>query len=109
LEELIPASVRQRFNITTSTPMEADLGARDAGAAMRELHPVNHVHVVYNDKWMRHFMRQHDITTARRADDNLARIREWAFTNGCIVALVPDSAAAAAAAATATTAGTLNN
>jgi hypothetical protein len=79
LEELIAPDVRSRWNITTSTATTFDLprGA-DGTDCERKLEIV----VSNNDKKMRDFMKENDIATTHKTEDNLQRIREWVSVRG---------------------------
>lgn len=91
LEELIPADVRARWNITTSTkiawapPTEAD--------ADREIADINTIEIRYRDKLdgkIREYMKQQKIHTTHKMEDNLKTLSLWATSHGKKVRIVQD-------------------
>ena len=79
LEELIPADVRLRWDITTTTELVFK-APRGAEGTDRE-HKIE-IEVSRQDKQMRAFMRENDIPTTHDAESNLQRIRDWATRKG---------------------------
>ena len=74
MEELIAPDLRETFGINTFTPLSAP-STPLAG------HDVNRVDIINQDKWIREFMKHKHLATARKREDNLARIMDWAA--GC--------------------------
>jgi hypothetical protein len=79
LEELIPADVRQQWNITTTTQLTFP---SVRGAEGTECERKIEIEVSRQDKPMRAFMRDNDIPTTHDTESNLCRIREWSMRNG---------------------------
>lgn len=85
LEELIPADVRERWGIQTSTQMvfETERGTSDREFRME-------IRVPNNDKKMRAFMSENQIKTTHKKEDNLQSVRDWALQRGLRVRLMYD-------------------
>ena len=83
LEELIPADVRSRWNImsSTETVFESPRGTDDSERKIE-------IAVSSNDKKMRDFMKENDIATTHKTEDNLQRIREWCIARGVRLRIV---------------------
>ncbi len=85
LEDLISPDVREHYKITTRTeyikPEEPIAG-----------HDVRRVDVINQDKWIREFMRDKKLPTARKREENLAKIMEWAVNRGLNVRLLNQEA-----------------
>ncbi len=79
LEELIPADIKQQWNITTATQLTFAL---PRGAEGTESERKIEIEVSRQDKPMRVFMRENDIPTTHDTESNLQRIREWSMRNG---------------------------
>ena len=81
LEDLIPQEAKDRFNISTYTAYIRPLEPV-------QIHDVNRVDIINQDKWIRDFMKPKDLSTARKREDNLPRIFEWAAGSGLSVRIV---------------------
>ena len=81
LEELIPADLRERYGITTHTEYIRPENPIEA-------HPIRCIEIVNDDKWIRAFMRQHHLQTARKREENLTRIMEWSAGCGLNIRLL---------------------
>jgi hypothetical protein len=85
LEDLISPDVRDHFKITTRTeyikPEESING-----------HDVRRVDVINQDKWIREFMKNQNLHTARKREDNIAKIIEWAAGCGLNVRFLNEEA-----------------
>ena len=84
LEELIPPDVRVRWGITTQTPI---VWSRPTVAIMeREVADENTIEIKHQgnnrDAKIREVMRQHKVRTAHSMEDNIARLRSWAVSQG---------------------------
>jgi len=95
LEELIPADVRERWGIVTSTPIiyknPKDLSLEDME---REIADSNTIEVVYRegkqDGRIREVMKGLKIPTVHGKDGNIQKLRLWAVSNGKKVRLVQE-------------------
>ena len=81
LEDLIPQETRDRFAIHTQTeyvmpPLPVTV------------HDVNRVDIINQDKWIRDFMKHKHLATARKREENLSRIFEWAAGSGLLIRIV---------------------
>ncbi len=85
LEELIPADVRQQWNITSSTEMHFELPRGTEGTQSERKVEVA---VPRLDKPMREFMNDNNIKTTHDTESNLQRIRDWAWKLGFRIRLV---------------------
>ena len=81
LEDLIPNDVRERYNITTRT-------AYVKPSTPIHPHPIRCIEVINQDKWIREFMKQQHLSTARKREENLERIMEWAAGCGLNIRLL---------------------
>lgn len=75
IEELIPQDVKDMYGITTQTTFikpEKEV----------PVHDVRSFAVINNDKWLRAFLKQHNLHTGRKASDNLITIENWAKNQG---------------------------
>lgn len=93
LEELIPADVRERWNITTSTNIVWN-GYLTDDTVEREI-PENytidiHYKVGKLDYAIREVMRNLKVSTVHKMDGNLQRLRLWAMENGKKVRLIQE-------------------
>lgn len=92
LEELIPADVRERWDIDTSTaivwlkPSLAD--------CEREVAEINTIEVKYRegkqDSRIREVMRSLKIPTVHKMDGNLQKLRSWAVQHGKKVRIIQE-------------------
>jgi hypothetical protein len=85
LEELIPTDVRQRWGITTETPIiwTTPVTLKDAE---REIADLNTIEVRYRegkrDSRIREVMRMLKISTVHAMDGNMQKLSSWATANG---------------------------
>lgn len=88
LEELIPADVRERWNITTSTPIDWSNSKRDEDAKKRELHECNIIRIsdTFEDLVQLTKVLKIDHKGKSRAD-KLAKILEYSTLQGKVVIL----------------------
>ena len=86
LEELIPEDVRIRWNITTSTSIQwaSPLILEDKE---REISDTNSIHIPYDDRKIRDFMKANKIHTTHKKQCNLRELREWAVRQGMKIVL----------------------
>ncbi len=79
LEELIAPDVRARWGIlgSTETCFETPRGSEGTDRERKI-----EIAVSSNDKKMRDFMKENDIATTHKTEDNLQRIREWVGVRG---------------------------
>ena len=81
LEDLIPQDTKDRFSITTHTEYNpVNLNAMT--------HDVNRVDIINHDKWIRDFMKHKHLPTARKREENLNRIFDWAAGSGMTVRII---------------------
>ena len=74
IEDLIPNDIKDHYGISTHTTyMKPHVPVQP--------HAVQCIEIKNDDKWIRQFMKNKHIQTARKQDDNLKKITEWA--NGC--------------------------
>jgi hypothetical protein len=91
LEELIPADVRERWNINTSTNIGWKLPTNDD--AQREIAELNTIEIRYKDKLdgkIREFMKLNKIHTTHKMDDNIRVLFNWAITKGKKIRIVQE-------------------
>lgn len=81
IEELIPSDVKEMYGITTQTMYVKP-------PKNIEPHSVRRIEIVNSDKWIREFMRQQHLNTARKREDNLNKIFEWAHSSGLKIHLI---------------------
>ena len=81
VEELIPIDVREMYGIMTQTQYIKPAFTIDP-------HPVRCIDIVNSDKWIREFMKQQKLQTARKREDNLSKIFEWAHIGGLKIHLI---------------------
>lgn len=81
LEELIPNDLREYYKITSHTQYERPEKPIDP-------HPIRCIEIVNQDKWIRDFMKHQHLQTARKREENLARIMEWAAGSGLNIRLL---------------------
>ena len=55
-----------------------------------EPHSMRCIEIVNNDKWIREFMRQQHLNTARKREDNLNKIFDWAHSGGLKINLITE-------------------
>ncbi len=85
LEELIPTDVRQRWGITTETPIvwSTPVTLKDAE---REIADLNTIEVRFRegkrDSRIREVMRSLKIPTVHAMDGNMQKLSSWATANG---------------------------
>ena len=82
LEELIPQAVKDMYGITSQTAY-----TKHASKPV-EPHPVRCIEIVNSDKWIREFMRCQHLSTARKREDNLNKIFEWAHSSGLKINII---------------------
>jgi len=97
LEELIPADVRERWDIDTETPIIwhaptcRPLTVEDAE---REIADTNTIEIRFRegkqDNRIRETMRQLKIPTVHKMDGNILKLRTWAVAHGKKVRLVQE-------------------
>lgn len=97
LEELIPADVRERWDIDTETPIIwhaptcRPLTVEDAE---REIADTNTIEIRFRegkqDNRIREMMRQLKIPTVHKMDGNILKLRTWAVAHGKKVRLVQE-------------------
>lgn len=94
LEELIPADVRERWALTTSTPILWSTKPLSLEDAEREIADSNTIEVVYRegkqDNRIREVMKGLKIPTVHKMDGNIQKLRSWAVANGKKVRLVQE-------------------
>lgn len=95
LEELIPADVRERWDIDTTTPI-VWTGPVSIDDAEREIAETNTIEVRYKegkqDNRIREVMRTLKIPTVHKMDGNIQKLRAWAVSHGKKVRLVQERA-----------------
>jgi len=75
IEELIPQDVKDMYGITTQTEFVKPVQEIES-------HDVRSFDVINNDKWLRAFLKQHNLHTGRKASDNLLAVENWAKSQG---------------------------
>jgi hypothetical protein len=94
LEELIPADVRERWNITTTTRIVWNRTVTDEQIE-REIPDNYAVDIRYRsgklDSAVRDVMRKLKISTVHKMDGNLQKLRLWAVENGKKVRLIQET------------------
>lgn len=94
LEELIPADVRERWALTTVTPILWSTKPLTLDDAEREIADSNTIEVVYRegkqDNRIREVMKGLKIPTVHKMDGNIQKLRLWAVANGKKVRLVQE-------------------
>jgi hypothetical protein len=92
LEELIPADVRERWDIDTTTPIVWMKPSLED--AEREIADTNTIEVRYRegkqDSKIREVMRAHKIPTVHKMEGNLQKLRLWAVAHGKKIRLVQE-------------------
>jgi hypothetical protein len=94
LEELIPADVLARWNISTTTRIhwKSPVTLDDAE---REIHDINSIDIRFKegkqDNRIREIMRSLKIPTVHKMDENIRILREWAVKNGKKVRILQES------------------
>jgi len=81
LEDLIAPDVREHFKIVTRT--EYIRSSEEVPG-----HDVRRVDIINQDKWIREFMRDKKLQTARKREENLTKIMEWANSRGLNIRLL---------------------
>jgi hypothetical protein len=81
LEELIPQDIKDLYGIMTQTMYSKP-------SKTIEPHPVRCIEIINSDKWIREFMRQQHLNTARKREDNLSKIFDWAHSSGLNIRLI---------------------
>ena len=77
--------MKEKYNITTQTeynkPPETDVSP----------HPTCFLDIINDDKWLREFMKNHHLLkhTARKREENLAKVQKWASDQGLYVRVLP--------------------
>ncbi len=96
LEELIPADLRERYEIDTETPI-VRWRAPDLEDAEREIPDNNTVEIRYRDgrsegkdRRIREFMSANKIKTDHSMSDNIQRLREWAVAQGKKISFIQE-------------------
>jgi len=91
LEELIPADVRERWDLQTETPIVWS-GSQTLEDIEREIADTNTIEVRFRegkrDSRIREVMNGLKIKTVHKMEDNLQRLRSWAIACGKKVRLV---------------------
>lgn len=90
LEELIPADVRERWALTTTTPILYSTKSQSLEDAEREIADSNTIEVVFRDNRIREVMKALKIPTVHKMDGNIQKLRTWAVSNGKKVRLVQE-------------------
>ena len=97
LEELIPADVRDRWDIDTDTPIvwhTPTCRPLTLADAEREIAETNTIEVRYRegkqDSRIREVMRSFKIPTVHKMDGNIQKLRTWAVSQGKKVRLVQE-------------------
>lgn len=92
LEELIPADVRERWDIDTATPivwLKPSLADCE-----REIADTNTIEIRYRegkqDSRIREVMRGLKVPTVHKMEGNLQKLRAWAVQNGKKVRLIQE-------------------
>ena len=81
IEELIPQDIRDMYGIISQTEyIKPPVNVAP--------HPVRCINIVNQDKWIREFMKQQKLQTARKREDNLAKIYDWSHENGLMINLI---------------------
>lgn len=81
IEELIPIDLKEKYHVSTTTdysaPIEQNINP----------HPTRFLDIINDDKWLREFMKNHHVlkNTARKREENLARVQKWASDQGLYV------------------------
>lgn len=92
LEELIPADVRERWDIDTETAIVWLKPSLED--AEREIAESNTVEIRYRDGRMdnkiREFMKANKIVTVHKMDGNIQKLRAWAVSQGKKLRLVQE-------------------
>jgi hypothetical protein len=81
IEELIPQDIKDMYGIMSQT-------AYIKPEKIVPAHPVRQIDIVNSDKWIREFMKQQKLQTARKREENLSKIFEWAHTAGLSIHLI---------------------
>lgn len=81
IEELIPIDLKEKYSISTTTDYVAPVELEIAP------HPTRFLDIINDDKWLREFMKNHHVlkNTARKREENLARVQKWASDQGLYV------------------------
>ena len=79
LEDLIPLDIKERYGIISNTDYNSTVDNK------RKTHPIRNLDIINKDKWIREFMKNQNIHTARKCEDNIAKILEWAAKCGLSV------------------------
>lgn len=85
LEDLISPDLKDYYQIKTQT----EYLCPDLPIAP---HAVNRVDIVNQDKWIRDFMKHKHLATARKREENLSRILEWAAGSGLNIRILSQEA-----------------
>ena len=92
LEELIPEDVRKRWGITTQTPILWNTPSLEDKE--REIGDVNTIEIRHTsrtrDAAIREYMRANKISTDKRLESNIQRLREWAVERGKKLVLIQE-------------------
>jgi hypothetical protein len=81
IEDLIPQDIKDIYNIISQTEYNKP-------EKIIEPHPVRCIEIVNSDKWIREFMKHQRLQTARKREDNLTKIFDWAHTSGLKINLI---------------------
>ena len=76
IEDLIPVDVKERYGIISNTEYTI------CSDRKRLIHPIRNLDIINQDKWIREFMKNQNIHTSRKREDNIAKILEWAAKCG---------------------------
>lgn len=83
IEELIPTDLREIYGINTLTTYN-----KPSADFIAPIHPVRKIDIINSDKWIREFMKQQKLQTARKREDNLTKIFDWAHGSGLSIHLI---------------------
>lgn len=92
LEELIPADLRERYEISTDTPIVWHWPTLEQAEA--EIADTNTIEVRYRDgkrdAKIREVMRHYKVPTVHKMDGNIQKLRSWAVSQGKKVRLIQE-------------------
>jgi hypothetical protein len=95
LEDLISDEDKERWQITTKTPIiHTPLTQENyRGVALREIPRVGTVYVINQDKKIRDFMDKNGVKTVHKQIDNMRLLTDWAIRQGRRIEFVKETAA----------------
>jgi hypothetical protein len=92
LEDLIPSDLRERWAITTDTPIVWNWPSLEE--AEKEIAESNTITIVYRegkmDSKIRETMRHYKIPTVHKMDGNIQKLRTWAVSQGKKIRLLQE-------------------